>query len=291
MRHEDFVEQSGQEPVEVSVAPLPARCPPPPAARRRSPTAARRPPPPSAPFRQIIHLGNTEIPQELWNDFILNVSGRYNQNTYSLLTNNCNNFSEECAQFLLGRSIPPAILAAPEVVRRSCLGRLVLGFCKLSPLRRTCSLLCAQAVLALSGLLLLASLDADAELSGSGGLGLGLTTCPLATGQDSTVNFAVTVFVLELLYTGFLGQVLVGARVRAQYRRGGECVPGARDAAGFLALGTGVGAGTLTLTTDCSSHSPSRAPTAHSPPRAHRRRWMAWCQKRLAPRPALPDTI
>ena len=85
--HEDFVEQFGAPPVE------------------------------------IVELGHTEITEVLFHDFILTVSTRYPQSTYVLLKNNCNAFSQECAQFLLGQSIPGHILAAPEIVMRSCLGR------------------------------------------------------------------------------------------------------------------------------------------------------------------------
>ncbi|KAK6141669.1 hypothetical protein DH2020_024590 [Rehmannia glutinosa] len=46
--------------------------------------------------------------------------------TYSLLTHNCNNFSNEVAQFLVGTSIPDYILNLPNEVMSSPMGALML---------------------------------------------------------------------------------------------------------------------------------------------------------------------
>jgi hypothetical protein len=58
MRHEDFVEQVGHAPVE------------------------------------ILDLGPSGIPEDLFHDFILSISPRYTAETYDLLSNNCNHFSQ-----------------------------------------------------------------------------------------------------------------------------------------------------------------------------------------------------
>ena len=39
-------------------------------------------------------------------DFLVDVHERFNAQTYNLLTNNCNNFSNELATFLVGSGIP-----------------------------------------------------------------------------------------------------------------------------------------------------------------------------------------
>lgn len=39
-------------------------------------------------------------------DFLADVHERFNAQTYNLLTNNCNNFSNEMATFLVGKGIP-----------------------------------------------------------------------------------------------------------------------------------------------------------------------------------------
>ena len=150
--HEDFVEQFGAPPVE------------------------------------IVELGHTEITEDLFHDFILTVSTRYTQNTYDLLKNNCNAFSQECAQFLLGESIPAHILAAPEIVLRSCLGRVALALLSLTPPARVAVTLALQWALALVGLACLASTSAA-------------SACPVGAGDDPTVNFGVVAFALDLAYT------------------------------------------------------------------------------------------
>jgi hypothetical protein len=158
MEHEEFKQQSGTQPVE------------------------------------IIDLGTTEIAEDLFHDFILNVSSRYSTTTYDLLNNNCNNFSNQCSNFLLGQSIPAHILEAPEIVKKSCLGKCVLGICALSPVARTASVLLIQWLLAFIGLLVLSTMSKTDD-------------CPAAPG-DSTVNFAITLFVMEVVYSSWLGSAL-----------------------------------------------------------------------------------
>jgi len=60
--HEDFKQQTGTEPTEY------------------------------------VDLGYTSIPEELFNDFLTTVGPRFTPETYHIMENNCNNFSEECSQ-------------------------------------------------------------------------------------------------------------------------------------------------------------------------------------------------
>ncbi|CAH1434728.1 unnamed protein product [Lactuca virosa] len=53
---------------------------------------------------------------------------RYTQETYSLLSRNCKNFSSEVAQFLVGVSIPDYILNLPNEVMSSPMGALICKF-------------------------------------------------------------------------------------------------------------------------------------------------------------------
>jgi hypothetical protein len=41
---------------------------------------------------QVIDLGRTEVPAEIRQEFLLDLSDRYTPENYSLLHNNCNNF-------------------------------------------------------------------------------------------------------------------------------------------------------------------------------------------------------
>mmetsp|Transcript_109714 Transcript_109714/g.318978 ORF Transcript_109714/g.318978 Transcript_109714/m.318978 type:complete len:247 (+) Transcript_109714:106-846(+) len=162
MNHEEFCEQYGSRPVEV------------------------------------IELGYSDIDQSLFNDFILSISSRYTSKQYDILNNNCNNFSEECAGFLLGKSIPSHILAAPEQLKESCLGQIMLALCALSPLSRTLLLLGVQEAFALIGLSTLASMARDDK-------------CPAAPGDDSAINFGIAIFTLDLAYTTWMMLALVSA--------------------------------------------------------------------------------
>ncbi len=55
---------------------------------------------------QLLDMGTTEIPREVFEEFLEAARPRFTVATYDLLTNNCNNFSNEACQFLVGRSIP-----------------------------------------------------------------------------------------------------------------------------------------------------------------------------------------
>ncbi|KAE8675153.1 chitinase family protein [Hibiscus syriacus] len=57
---------------------------------------------------------------------IREISPRYTAETYSLLTHNCNDFSNEVAQFLVGSGIPDYILLLPNEVMSSPMGALLM---------------------------------------------------------------------------------------------------------------------------------------------------------------------
>ncbi|XP_038887396.1 desumoylating isopeptidase 1 [Benincasa hispida] len=74
----------------------------------------------------VIDLGITHIPKDVFESYLIEISPRYTAETYSLLGHNCNNFSNEVAQFLVGSTIPEYILQLPNEVRSSPIGRLML---------------------------------------------------------------------------------------------------------------------------------------------------------------------
>ena len=53
----------------------------------------------------MIDLGETHIPRELFDEFLVDVAPRFTMHTYNLLRHNCNNFSDEVANFLVGEGI------------------------------------------------------------------------------------------------------------------------------------------------------------------------------------------
>lgn len=79
---------------------------------------------------KVVELGVTHVPKDVFEMYLQEISPRYLPETYSLLTHNCNNFSNEVAQFLVGATIPDYILQLPNEVMNSPMGSL---FCKLSP--------------------------------------------------------------------------------------------------------------------------------------------------------------
>lgn len=74
---------------------------------------------------QVLQLGFTQVPQDIFEEYLLDIQSRYTQETYNLLKHNCNNFSDEICHFLVGSGIPEHILRLPEDVVRSPIGPLL----------------------------------------------------------------------------------------------------------------------------------------------------------------------
>ncbi|XP_004247089.1 uncharacterized protein [Solanum lycopersicum] len=75
---------------------------------------------------KVVDLGVTHIPKDVFEMYLQEISPRYTAETYSLLTHNCNNFSNEIAQFLVGATIPEYILNLPNEVTNSPMGALIM---------------------------------------------------------------------------------------------------------------------------------------------------------------------
>ncbi|CAN6486224.1 unnamed protein product [Victoria cruziana] len=75
---------------------------------------------------KVIDLGVTYVPKDLFEHYLEDISPRYTAETYNLLRHNCNNFSNEVAQFLIGVSIPDYILQLPNEVMSSPMGALIM---------------------------------------------------------------------------------------------------------------------------------------------------------------------
>ncbi|KAF8672754.1 hypothetical protein HU200_049451 [Digitaria exilis] len=75
---------------------------------------------------RAVDLGVTHVPREMFEDFLREIGPRYTPATYNLLTHNCNNFSNEAAQFLAGTTVPSFILELPKEVMNSPVGALIL---------------------------------------------------------------------------------------------------------------------------------------------------------------------
>lgn len=62
---------------------------------------------------EVIDLGETSVPRELFEEYIDGLRARYTAAAYHLLDFNCNTFSDEVAQFLTGRTLPAHITSLP----------------------------------------------------------------------------------------------------------------------------------------------------------------------------------
>lgn len=74
---------------------------------------------------QVVDLGTTHIPKEVFEEYLQEISLQYMPETYNLLTHNCNNFTNEVAQFLVEKTIPNYILDLPKEVMSSPMGALI----------------------------------------------------------------------------------------------------------------------------------------------------------------------
>jgi hypothetical protein len=57
----------------------------------------------------VFSMGETTVSQDVFHEFLQSISSRFTPQTYSLLKHNCNNFTNECALFLLKKEIPSCL--------------------------------------------------------------------------------------------------------------------------------------------------------------------------------------
>lgn len=74
---------------------------------------------------QAIDLGETQVPKDLFLEFLEGVTVQFSFETYDLMSNNCNNFSNAAAEFLLGKGIPGHIVNLPSEVLSSPLAPML----------------------------------------------------------------------------------------------------------------------------------------------------------------------
>ncbi|XP_008802405.2 desumoylating isopeptidase 1-like [Phoenix dactylifera] len=75
---------------------------------------------------RVVDIGVTHVPKEVFEEYLHEIGPRYTAETYNLLSHNCNNFSNEVVQFLVGAGIPDYILQLPNEVMSSPMGALIL---------------------------------------------------------------------------------------------------------------------------------------------------------------------
>ncbi len=56
-------------------------------------------------------------------ELLRDISDRYTERTYNVITNNCNNFTDEVAMLLIGEGIPRDIVDLPKMFMNTPLGQ------------------------------------------------------------------------------------------------------------------------------------------------------------------------
>lgn len=76
---------------------------------------------------KIVNLGRTELPMEVIEEYLESLKELYTPESYDLFLHNCNNFSQDLAVFLVGKSIPDEIRNLPETFLRTPIGQMLRG--------------------------------------------------------------------------------------------------------------------------------------------------------------------
>eukprot|EP00914_Ancora_sagittata_P019897 GHVO01039537.1.p1 GENE.GHVO01039537.1~~GHVO01039537.1.p1 ORF type:complete len:287 (+),score=49.56 GHVO01039537.1:699-1559(+) len=82
---------------------------------------------------EVKYLGDTSVPQRVYERFLQCISPAFNSDTYDLVDWNCNDFTNFCTQYLLdGVAIPSYILGQPTEVLKSNVGKFAVFCMRLS---------------------------------------------------------------------------------------------------------------------------------------------------------------
>ncbi|KAL3474121.1 PUL domain-containing protein [Aspergillus californicus] len=72
-----------------------------------------------------IPMGKSELPFEVIEEYLQSLSSIYTPESYDLFLHNCNNFTQDLAMFLLGKSIPEHIRNLPQTFLSTPLGQML----------------------------------------------------------------------------------------------------------------------------------------------------------------------
>ena len=76
---------------------------------------------------QVLHLGDTQIPADVIAEYLADAATAYHPTSYDLWVRNCNNFTDDFAEFLVGKGIPEEIRELPERVLGTPFGAMLRG--------------------------------------------------------------------------------------------------------------------------------------------------------------------
>ncbi|KAL5046118.1 hypothetical protein BDW71DRAFT_197853 [Aspergillus fruticulosus] len=72
-----------------------------------------------------IHMGRSELPFEVVEQYLQSLNSIYTTESYDLFLHNCNNFTQDLAMFLVGKSIPEHIQNLPETFLSTPFGQML----------------------------------------------------------------------------------------------------------------------------------------------------------------------
>jgi len=75
-----------------------------------------------------LNLGDTEIQEGMFMEFLQQIQARFNEDSFNVFTNNSNDFVDECLDFLTGNRIPEFIKTVPQGVMTTHLGKIIQPF-------------------------------------------------------------------------------------------------------------------------------------------------------------------
>jgi thioredoxin len=76
------------------------------------------------PLREI-PLGNTEITKQELDDYVVSIADQFSANTYDIFQNNCNHFSNNLSEFLVGETIPTEYLNQAKEFDHTPIGNFI----------------------------------------------------------------------------------------------------------------------------------------------------------------------
>lgn len=77
------------------------------------------------PIKEI-PMGTTEIPPEMFDEYLKEIESKYSIQTYNILYNNCNHFTNDILVFLTGSEVPSYILKQHEEIANTSLGKMFM---------------------------------------------------------------------------------------------------------------------------------------------------------------------
>lgn len=77
---------------------------------------------------QEIPIGQTEIPKEIFVDYLNDIAHKYTQEKYDLINHNCNMFTDEMAEFLTGKTLDKKYSTQAKILLESPGGQMFKPF-------------------------------------------------------------------------------------------------------------------------------------------------------------------